>query len=76
MAYYRLYFLNRQTGRIESFEEFDAALDSEAIERVDLQAHRAPTELWCGAKKIYRRETLPLIAAIAADGPARTFLSA
>ena len=58
MTYYRLYLLDRQTGRIENFDEFDVASDSEAIERADRQAPEAAVELWRGPKKVCRREPL------------------
>jgi hypothetical protein len=77
MAYFRLYLLNPQTGRIENFEEFEAGSDAEAIERADRHSHQAAVELWCGARKIHRREPLHFAGgSAAAVRPPRTPLSA
>ncbi|MDQ4087901.1 MAG: hypothetical protein M3177_07835 [Pseudomonadota bacterium] len=59
MAYYRLYFMNPRTGRIQRFEEFDAPSDAQAIDRCQRHRAAAPFELWSGAKKIYRLDPLP-----------------
>jgi hypothetical protein len=62
MAYYRLYFMDRRTGHIDRFEEFDAAGDAAAIERAERHSAAAPIELWSGAKKIFRLEATAQIA--------------
>jgi hypothetical protein len=54
VAYYRLYFMNKHSGHIDRFEEFEAIDDESAIERADRHAALAPFELWSGAKKVYR----------------------
>ena len=77
MTYYRLYLLDRQTGRIENFDEFDVASDSEAIERADRQAPEAAVELWRGPKKVCHREPLRYPGGIAAPlASPKTLISA
>ena len=77
MAYYRLYFMNRRTGHIERFEEFDAAGDAAAIERAERHSAAAPIELWSGTKKIFRLDPASQVASGArAPTPERWQLSA
>ena len=56
MAYYRLYFMNRFSGHIERFEEFDAPYDEVARDLAAQQAGDEPLELWCGSRKVHRFE--------------------
>lgn len=58
VAYYRLYFMNRNNGHIDRFEEFEAAGDVSAIERAESRCASAPLELWSGCQKIFRLDPL------------------
>ncbi|MEA3047403.1 MAG: hypothetical protein QOJ53_1735 [Sphingomonadales bacterium] len=53
LAYYRLYFLDPDSGHIDRFEEFDAAGDAEAIGRAGDMQHDVPLELWSGRRKVH-----------------------
>lgn len=54
MQIYRLYLLNPRTGGIDGFEEISAADDADAATLVDRLAHKVPTELWVGSRKVGR----------------------
>lgn len=58
MGYYRLYFMNRSSGHIERFEEFDAADDSSAESIADRHVGSQPLELWSGHRKVRRFEAV------------------
>lgn len=52
MAYYRLYLLNEQSGRIERVEEIEAPDDASAIgDAMECRAERR-RELWCRARRV------------------------
>jgi hypothetical protein len=48
MPYYRLYFLDRFSGHIEHFHEFEAEHDSAAVGEAEGRRGDGPTELWRG----------------------------
>ena len=54
MPIYRLYLLNPESDGIDGFEEISAADDRRAATLVDGLAHKVPTELWLGSRKIGR----------------------
>jgi len=56
MAFYRLYHLHGERSEVESFEEFDARDDSEAIARGETYRGMNPMELWSGHRKVRRWE--------------------
>ena len=56
MAYYRLYQLHGPRNEVESFEEFDAGDDAEAIARGETFRRLNPMELWSGHRKVRRWE--------------------
>ncbi len=65
MPDYRLYFLDRHSGRIRSAENLQAADDAGAIHRIRLRGSAEPMELWCGARKVARFDGVPEAAALA-----------
>ena len=52
MSYYRLYFLDPDSGHIDRFEEYDAGDDGEAITRAEDRLDKVPLELWSGPRKV------------------------
>lgn len=56
MAYYRLYFFDRQ-NHIEQFREFEAQTDAAAIQQSEDWYELSAMELWCGRRKIRRWES-------------------
>lgn len=56
MPYYRLYFVNQQSGHIERFEEMDAADDAEAMAQAEPFEGEHALELWCERRKVARIE--------------------
>jgi hypothetical protein len=54
MLYYRLYFLDRYTGHIDHFREFEAEDDSAAIVTAESWAEGLPMELWNRHRKLKR----------------------
>ena len=54
MPIYRLYLLNPQTDGIDGFEEISSHDDAGAIALVGNLAHKVPTELWLGSRKVGR----------------------
>ena len=60
MAWYRLYFLNSKSDRIERVAELEAADDDEAIRLAAGHQGSDPTELWCEGRKICRFEARPV----------------
>lgn len=53
MAYYRLYLLDRSSGRIREFREFEARDDLAAIRRSE-HWRSGPMELWCLDRRVRR----------------------
>jgi hypothetical protein len=56
MPYYRLYFLDRFSGHIERFDEFEAEHDSAALAEADDRRRSRRTELWRGRTMVARWE--------------------
>ena len=46
LLYYRLYFIDRLSGHIDHFREFEAESDSDAIEVAEGWGVGTPMELW------------------------------
>ena len=61
MAYYRVYFINGQSGHFERFAEFDAAGDGEAIAHAATYESDQAVELWCGGRMVCRLEARPAL---------------
>ena len=61
MAYYRVYFINGQSGHFERFAEFDAAGDGEAIQHAGTFESDQAVELWCGGRMVCRLEARPVL---------------
>ena len=58
MGQYRLYFIDRFSGHIETSREFHAADDAAAIEHAsDLRDSQQVMELWSRDRKVKRWET-------------------
>ena len=72
MAWYRLYFLNSKSDRIERLAELAAADDDEAIRLAAGQHGSDPMELWCEGRKICRFESGPGPVVKARPSPAST----
>jgi hypothetical protein len=52
LAYYRLYFIDRNSGHIEAFREFEAADDADAIMVAAGWRESQAMELWEGTRQI------------------------
>ena len=61
MLYYRLYFLDRYSGHIDHFREFEAARDEEALALAERWSEGTPMELWSRERLLKRWQgTVPL----------------
>ena len=60
MAYYRLYFLDRFSGHIDHFREFEAMTDADAIAQSEAWREPSAMELWCSERKVMRWEPLEI----------------
>jgi hypothetical protein len=58
MAYYRLYFLDRFSGHIDHFREFETRTDADAVAQAEIWREASAMELWCGQRKVMRWEPL------------------
>ena len=56
MRYYRLYFMDRFSGHIDHFREFEAEDDSAAVGIAETWANGSPMELWNRERKLQRWE--------------------
>lgn len=54
MLYYRLYYMDRYSGHIDHFREFEAEDDSAAIEIADGWRNGRAMELWNRHRKLKR----------------------
>jgi hypothetical protein len=52
MDYYRLYFMDRFSGHIDHFREYEAEDDSAAIVIAEGLANGGPMELWSRHRKL------------------------
>jgi hypothetical protein len=59
VAYYRLYYLDRLSGHVDHFREFEAESDEAAIAYADDTRGLTPMELWNGERKIKDWEAFP-----------------
>ena len=61
MAYYRLYFMDRFSGHIDHFREFEAADDDAAVAVAERWREDRPMELWNLERKLrqWDSEALP-----------------
>lgn len=63
MAYYRLYFLDGQNGRIREFREFEVEDDLAALAQASGWRSINPMELWCGGRKVRHWEAMTCLPA-------------
>jgi hypothetical protein len=56
MRYYRLYFMDRFSGHIDHFREFEAEDDSTALGIANGWSTGSPMELWNRERKLKRWE--------------------
>ena len=56
MTYYRLYFLDRFSGHIDRFREFETRTDADAVAQAEEWRETSAMELWCGPRKVMRWE--------------------
>ena len=54
MLYYRLYFMDRFSGHIEHFREFEAETDDRAVVIAEQWRNGTPMELWNRHRKLKR----------------------
>ena len=54
MRYYRLYFMDRFSGHIEHFREFEAETDDDALRIAESWREDRPMELWNRQRKLKR----------------------
>jgi hypothetical protein len=52
MRYYRLYFMDRFSGHIDHFREFEAEDDDSALEIAESWREDRPMELWNRQRKL------------------------
>jgi hypothetical protein len=54
VRYYRLYFMDRFSGHIDHFREYEAEDDSSAIDTAEHWSTGQPMELWNRQRKLKR----------------------
>jgi len=54
VLYYRLYFIDRFSGHIDHFREFEADSDSAAIHLAEHWSNGKPMELWNRDRRLRR----------------------
>lgn len=59
MVYYRLYFMDRFSGHIDHFREFDAEGDGAALAIAESWSEARPMELWSRNRKLKRWDGEP-----------------
>jgi hypothetical protein len=57
MRYYRLYYLDRGSGHIDHFREFEAEDDPAALVTAEGWRENRPMELWNRQRKLKRWDT-------------------
>ena len=60
MRYYRLYFMDRFSGHIDHFREFEAEDDAAALAIADSWREDRPMELWNRERRLKRWDHLTL----------------
>ncbi len=60
MRYFRLYFMDRFSGHIDHFREFEAADDAEALATAESWREDRPMELWNRHRKLKHWDAPPL----------------
>ena len=61
MPYYRLYFMDRYSGHIDHFREFEAETDDAAMDVSETWRDGRPMELWNLGRKLRRWEIEPTV---------------
>lgn len=59
MPYYRLYFMDRHSGHIDHFREYEAETDDAALSVAETRRDGRPMELWNLSRKLRRWEIEP-----------------
>lgn len=60
MSYYRLYFMDRFSGHIDHFREFQAEHDDDALAIAERWREDRPMELWNRERKL-KHWNMPLL---------------
>jgi len=60
MHYYRLYFIDRSSGHIDQFREFEAEHDAAALLLAERWREERPMELWNRERKLKHWDVQPL----------------
>jgi len=60
MHYYRLYFIDRLSGHIDHFREFEAEDDEAALDTAHRWQNGQAMELWNLERKLMRWDVAPL----------------
>ena len=60
MRYYRLYFMDRFSGHIDHFREFEAEDDAGALAIAEGRREDGPMELWNHERKLKHWDKVPL----------------
>jgi hypothetical protein len=58
MIYYRLYFMDRYSGHIDHFREFEAETDEAALKLAKRWSDGRPMELWNRHRKLKRWDSV------------------
>ena len=61
MLYYRLYFMDRASGHIDHFREFEADDDAAAMAIAEASRTGQPMELWNRHRKLRHWDAQPLV---------------
>jgi len=59
MRYYRLYFMDRYSGHIDHFREFEAEDDRAALKIAEGWREQQPMELWNRHRKLKHWDEVP-----------------
>ena len=62
MPYYRLYFMDRYSGHIDHFREFEAEDDRAALSAADRLHEGQPMELWNRHRKLKHWDSRPILS--------------
>jgi hypothetical protein len=60
MRYYRLYFMDRFSGHIDHFREFEAEDDDAALAAAEQWHNGQATELWNHGRKLKHQNVAPM----------------